>query len=111
MLVTEHLVEGYIVGGNPAYPGEETERLEDIAREEVPEETTSETVDEESLPRDTAMLSDTGILLRMQGVEECTGNEIIWPDYKEIHRMKTREVKCAHSWMVVGQGIGEQYLQ
>jgi hypothetical protein len=88
MLVAEHLIERDIVGDNPAYPGENTESLEDVPRKEVPKETTREGINEKSLPGYTPALPYSRVLLCMQGVEERTSNKIRGPDWKESYTMK-----------------------
>jgi len=63
--VPKHLVEWDIIGSDPAYPGEDTESLEDVSGEEVPEESAREAIYEESLSGYAAAISDTGVLLRV----------------------------------------------
>jgi hypothetical protein len=82
MDITEHLVDGDIVGRNPADPREIAKGLKDVAREEVPDETTREAIEEESSSRYATAISDPRVLLCMQGVEERACDEIVRPDCK-----------------------------
>lgn len=78
---TEELVDDDIVGGDPADPVEIREGAEDVAREEVPAEGTEEAVEEEAFTRDTTARTDTGVLLRVQRVEQGAGDEVGGPDH------------------------------
>jgi hypothetical protein len=86
--------------------------LKDVAREEVPDETTREAIEEESFSGYATAISDPRVLLCMQGVEERACDEIVRPDCKTELLNEGLGVKgVAHSWMAVGQGTGEQYRQ
>ena len=79
--VPEQLVDDNVVRDDPAHPVEERERLEDVAGEEVPTCRREETVEEEPLATDTTAVTDTGVDLRVQRVEECTGDQVRRPDW------------------------------
>lgn len=78
--VPEHLVDGDVVGGDPADPGEVTQGLEEVAGEEVPDGGGEEGVEEEPLTAHTTAATNTGVLLRVQGVEKSAGNQVGGPD-------------------------------
>jgi hypothetical protein len=44
LAVTEHLVDGHVVGDDPANPVEEAESLEEVSGEQVPDRASSERV-------------------------------------------------------------------
>lgn len=78
---TEELVDNDVLGGNPTDPGEVTESTEEIPRENVPDTTGEEYVEEEAFSGDTASATHTGILLSMEGVEQCASDEGVGPDH------------------------------
>ena len=79
--VSEQLVDDEVVGRNPADPVEVAEGLEDVAREEVPEERAGERIDEETFTGDTPMSSNTSVLLGVEGVEQRAIDQIHWPNH------------------------------
>lgn len=88
--LSEELVDDDVLRCDPAYPAEEREGLEEVAGEEVPEEGADEDVEEEPLTGDTAAGTDTGVLLRMEGVEQCAGDQIGGPDHgRGLHQKAT----------------------
>lgn len=68
-------------GDDPADPVESREGGEDVAGEEVPAEGEDERIGEEAFTGDTAAGTDTGVLLRVEGVEERAGDEVGGPDH------------------------------
>ena len=78
--ITKQLVDYDVVRNDPAHPVEEREGLEDVSGEEVPARRREETVEEEPLATDTTAVTDTGVDLRVQRVEERTGDQVRRPD-------------------------------
>lgn len=89
MGVTKHLIDWNIIGGNPGNPGEVTERLEEVRRENIPDRRCQESVEEKSFTANTTSSSDTCICLRVQCVEKCTGDKVGRPDYNYPVSMST----------------------
>ena len=77
----EELVDDDVVRYNPAYPVGERKGGKNVAGHEVPAERRGEAVEEEALARNTTTGTHTGIVLRVQGVEEHTCDEISRPDH------------------------------
>lgn len=81
-VVPEELVDDDVFRRNPTDPVEEREGLEDVAGEEVPAKGADKHIYEEPLTRDTAAGTHTGVLLRVEGVEERAVDQICWPDHR-----------------------------
>ena len=81
MHITEHLVYWNIIRRDPCYPGEVTEGLKKVSREEIPGARRSQRIQEEPFSGETSSVTDTSVGLRVQGVEECTGNKVSRPNY------------------------------
>lgn len=79
--VSEHLVDNDVVRNNPAHPVEERERLEDVSGEEIPTRRGKETVEEEPFTANTTTVSDTGVLLLMESIEQRASDQIRRPDW------------------------------
>ena len=71
-----------VVGSNPANPREVTQSAEEVAREEVPDGGTDESVGEEAFTRDTTAITHTSIGLGVQGVEERARHKVGGPDHR-----------------------------
>lgn len=61
MLVSEELVYHDVLGGDPAYPREVAECLEQVAWDDVPDGRANEAYEEESLSGDASSIADTGV--------------------------------------------------
>ena len=81
MDITKHLVDWNIIWRDPCNPGEVTEGLEKVSREEVPGARPSQCVQEEPFSGKTSSVTHTSVCLRVQGVEERTGNKVGRPNY------------------------------
>lgn len=90
MDVAKHLVDGDVVGNNPADPREVTEGLEKVPGEEIPDSRSNKSVAEEPLATYSSAVTDTGIRLRMKGVEKSAGYEIIWPDCLLVNKVREK---------------------
>ena len=85
MNVTKHLVDGNVVGGNPAHPGKVTEGLEEVSGNEVPECACCPGIKEEPLTVDTSSCAHTSVCLGMEGVKEGTSDEVGRPDCQKMN--------------------------
>ena len=75
------MIDDEVVRDDPADPIEVTEGLENVAREEVPEEGAGEHVDEETFTRDTASVPNTSVMLGMESVEKSASDKVRRPDH------------------------------
>lgn len=84
MDVSEHLVERDVLRGNPAYPGEVAESLEQISGKDIPDGGCGERVEEEAFTAETTAATNTGICLRVQSVEKSASDQVSGPDWNRI---------------------------
>lgn len=80
MNITEQLIDGNVVGSNPAYPREVAESLEQVPGEKIPYGRCRESIEEETLSAETTPITNTSICLGVQSVEERAGDQIRGPD-------------------------------
>ena len=85
MNVTKHLVDGDVIGSDPAHPGEVTEALEEVSGHKVPECACQPAIEKEPLTTDTSSCTHTIVCLRMQSVEEGTGDEVGRPNCEKMN--------------------------
>ena len=88
------MVDGDVVGSDPAYPGEVTEGLEEVSGHKVPECPCQPGVGEEPLTTDTSSCPHTSVCLRMEGVEKGTGDEVGRPDCQKMNILNREKRKC-----------------
>ena len=82
MVIPKQLIDDNIIRNNPADPSEVAQSLEDIAGEEIPAKSAHKRIAEEPLAGDTAMVSDTCVLLRVQRVEKGASDQVRRPDHR-----------------------------
>jgi hypothetical protein len=75
------LVDDDVVRDDPTDPVEDGKSGEEVVGEEIPAEGAEEGIGEEAFTRDTTAITNTGVLLRVKGVEEGAGDEIGGPDH------------------------------
>lgn len=78
--IPKELVDLDVVRRDPAYPGEDGERLEGVAREEVPSCGGEKGVEEEALARYAPAVANAGVLLRVERIEKRAVDEVSGPD-------------------------------
>ena len=109
---TEHLVEGDVVWCDPADPGEVAESLEEIPWDNVPRSRSEEAVEEEPLTAYTAAVTNTGIGLCVEGVEESASNQVGRPDWGgRSANGSDNWQQDAYSWMGAAPRSDGRYLQ
>ena len=110
MTISEHLINGDVVGNDPADPGKGAQRREQVTREEVPDGGGTESIEEETLSAETTTVTNTSISLSMQSVKQGTGDQISGPDCVRRHKNDREEdIKLAYSWKEAEPGSGEQF--
>jgi hypothetical protein len=112
MDITEHLIDGNVVRGDPTDPREEAERLEKVTGEDIPEGGAGESEKEELVTANTSTIPDTSICLCVKSVEQCAGNKVSWPDYMCCQQAAKLSLNfCSYSSRAAVPGSDEQYLQ